>query len=83
MTVLEFFRYFSAPIVGIIAIIITVLNSKSYKLRQIDRLALKKQRLDDVIVRKYGFQRSSTLITREDDKITDINNRIDSLKRSL
>ena len=83
MRILEFFRYFSAPIVGVIAIIVAVLNSKSYKLRQINRFALKKQMLDNQIIRKYGFHRSPIIITREDKMISHINDRIDMLKRSL
>ena len=83
MSILNFFRYFSAPIVGVIAIIVAVRNSKSYKIRQIDRLAFKKHLIENEIVRKYGLHRYSCVITKEDQMVSRINDRIDMLKRSL
>ena len=83
MSAIDFFRYFSAPLVGMVAIIVAIRNSKSYKLKRIDRLSFKKHQLENAIIRKYGFQRQSTLITREDEKIRHMNEQIEMLKRSL
>lgn len=83
MSALDFLRYFSGPIVGLVAIIITVRNSKRYKLKRIDRLSVKRQQLENARIRKYGFQRQSTLITKEDEKIRHIDEQIKMLRRSL